>query len=146
MPSARARWALGRSGSSPTITFEPLAAVAQDGDGLPLKGVGIGVVGVENSSHQCAPLTVVVSFEPRKESCSCLARCVACRPTGRSVSEDATCGRNRCQAGSWSPGDEVEGGLLARVGIPSGNCLPCHPMARETVLDSRQEILRTAAR
>jgi AcrR family transcriptional regulator len=32
------------------------------------------------------------------------------------------------------------------VGIPARNCLPCHPMARETVVDSRQEILRTAAR
>src|SRR6202451_1396609 len=32
------------------------------------------------------------------------------------------------------------------IGIPPRNCLPCHPMARETVVDSRQEILRTAAR
>ena len=32
------------------------------------------------------------------------------------------------------------------VGFPSRNCLPCHAMARETVVDSRQEILRTAAR
>jgi AcrR family transcriptional regulator len=32
------------------------------------------------------------------------------------------------------------------VGIPARNCLPCHPMTRETVVDSRQEILRTAAR
>src|ERR1700734_841710 len=35
---------------------------------------------------------------------------------------------------------------LARIGNPMWNCLPCHPMARETVVDSRQEILRTAAR
>jgi AcrR family transcriptional regulator len=35
---------------------------------------------------------------------------------------------------------------LAPIGIPSRNPLPCHPMARETVVDSRQEILRTAAR
>src|ERR1700686_730485 len=32
------------------------------------------------------------------------------------------------------------------IGIPARNCLPCQPMARETVIDSRQEILRTAAR
>lgn len=32
------------------------------------------------------------------------------------------------------------------IGIPAHNCLPCHPMTRETVADSRQEILRTAAR
>src|SRR6202167_491311 len=32
------------------------------------------------------------------------------------------------------------------VGNPPRNCLPCHPMTRETVVDSRQEILRTAAR
>jgi TetR/AcrR family transcriptional regulator, cholesterol catabolism regulator len=32
------------------------------------------------------------------------------------------------------------------IGNPARNCLPCHPMARETVVDSRQEILRTAAR
>ncbi len=32
------------------------------------------------------------------------------------------------------------------VGIPVRNCLPCPPMARDTVVDSRQEILRTAAR
>jgi AcrR family transcriptional regulator len=32
------------------------------------------------------------------------------------------------------------------IGIPSRNCLPWHAMARETVVDSRQEILRTAAR
>ena len=34
----------------------------------------------------------------------------------------------------------------ALIGNPWWNCLPCHPMARETVVDSRQEILRTAAR
>jgi AcrR family transcriptional regulator len=34
----------------------------------------------------------------------------------------------------------------ALIGNPFRNCLPCHPMARETVVDSRQEILRTAAR
>jgi len=33
-----------------------------------------------------------------------------------------------------------------RIGIPGDNYLPCHPMPRETVVDSRQEILRTAAR
>src|SRR6202041_429929 len=32
------------------------------------------------------------------------------------------------------------------VGNPPRNCLPCHPMPRKTVVDSRQEILRTAAR
>src|ERR1700691_3181174 len=32
------------------------------------------------------------------------------------------------------------------VGNPPRNCLPCHPMTRETVVDSRQEILRIAAR
>src|ERR1039457_2412375 len=32
------------------------------------------------------------------------------------------------------------------IGIPAHNCLPCHAMARETLVDSRQEILRTAAR
>jgi TetR/AcrR family transcriptional regulator, cholesterol catabolism regulator len=32
------------------------------------------------------------------------------------------------------------------VGFPARNCLPWHAMARETVVDSRQEILRTAAR
>src|SRR5450432_3795503 len=32
------------------------------------------------------------------------------------------------------------------VGIPAHNCLPCPPMPREAVVDSRQEILRTAAR
>jgi AcrR family transcriptional regulator len=36
--------------------------------------------------------------------------------------------------------------LLHAIGIPARKCLPCHPMARETVVDSRQEILRTAAR
>src|SRR5580658_2408992 len=37
--------------------------------------------------------------------------------------------------------------LKARyIGICVAVPLPCHPMARETVLDSRQEILRTAAR
>ena len=35
---------------------------------------------------------------------------------------------------------------LSRIGIPARNCLPWHAMARETVVDSRQEILRTAAR
>src|ERR1035438_6120987 len=33
-----------------------------------------------------------------------------------------------------------------RVGFPVRNCLPCHAMARDTLVDSRQEILRTAAR
>ncbi|HZW96246.1 MAG TPA: TetR/AcrR family transcriptional regulator [Candidatus Eremiobacteraceae bacterium] len=32
------------------------------------------------------------------------------------------------------------------IGNPARNALPCQPMARETVVDSRQEILRTAAR
>jgi AcrR family transcriptional regulator len=32
------------------------------------------------------------------------------------------------------------------IGICPAVPLPCHPMARETVVDSRQEILRTAAR
>jgi TetR/AcrR family transcriptional regulator, cholesterol catabolism regulator len=34
----------------------------------------------------------------------------------------------------------------ALIGNPWWNCLPCDPMARETLVDSRQEILRTAAR
>src|SRR6266567_5596761 len=34
----------------------------------------------------------------------------------------------------------------SNIGIPQRNCLPWHAMARETLLDSRQEILRTAAR
>ncbi len=33
-----------------------------------------------------------------------------------------------------------------RIGIPGPDCLPCPPMARENTVDSRQEILRTAAR
>jgi len=33
-----------------------------------------------------------------------------------------------------------------RIGIPRRNCLPCHAMPRENLVDSRQEILRTAAR
>ena len=32
------------------------------------------------------------------------------------------------------------------IGIPARNCLPCVAMAREMLVDSRQEILRTAAR
>jgi TetR/AcrR family transcriptional regulator, cholesterol catabolism regulator len=32
------------------------------------------------------------------------------------------------------------------TGNPALNCLPCPPMARETLIDSRQEILRTAGR
>src|ERR1700736_2005762 len=35
---------------------------------------------------------------------------------------------------------------MVRIGIPGHECLPCHAMARETLVDSRQEILRTAAR
>ena len=35
---------------------------------------------------------------------------------------------------------------FTQIGIPPGNCLPCPPMPRETLVDSRQEILRTAAR
>ena len=38
------------------------------------------------------------------------------------------------------------GAVEGSIGIPARNCLPCHPMPRETVVDSRQEILRTAAR
>jgi TetR/AcrR family transcriptional regulator, cholesterol catabolism regulator len=34
----------------------------------------------------------------------------------------------------------------SRIGIPACNCLPWHAMARDTLVDSRQEILRTAAR
>src|SRR5437667_5508186 len=34
----------------------------------------------------------------------------------------------------------------ASVGFLTRNCLPWHAMVRETVVDSRQEILRTAAR
>ncbi|MFZ0760781.1 MAG: TetR/AcrR family transcriptional regulator [Candidatus Sulfotelmatobacter sp.] len=37
-------------------------------------------------------------------------------------------------------------GQTQDVGIQAAVPLPCHPMARETVVDSRQEILRTAAR
>jgi TetR/AcrR family transcriptional regulator, cholesterol catabolism regulator len=36
--------------------------------------------------------------------------------------------------------------LWQRIGIPTRNCLPCPAMPREAVVDSRQEILRTAAR
>src|SRR5579859_579701 len=36
--------------------------------------------------------------------------------------------------------------FVLHIGIPARNCLPCHAMARETLVDSRQEILRTAAR
>jgi TetR/AcrR family transcriptional regulator, cholesterol catabolism regulator len=32
------------------------------------------------------------------------------------------------------------------IGIPDRNCLPCQPMPRDTVVDPKQEILRTAAR
>jgi TetR/AcrR family transcriptional regulator, cholesterol catabolism regulator len=32
------------------------------------------------------------------------------------------------------------------IGIPARNCLPCQPMPRDTVVDPKQEILRTAAR
>src|ERR1700736_378657 len=35
---------------------------------------------------------------------------------------------------------------MVRIGIPGHEWLPCHAMARETLVDSRQEILRTAAR
>jgi AcrR family transcriptional regulator len=36
--------------------------------------------------------------------------------------------------------------LPPSIGIPARNCLPCVAMAREMLVDSRQEILRTAAR
>jgi TetR/AcrR family transcriptional regulator, cholesterol catabolism regulator len=36
--------------------------------------------------------------------------------------------------------------VVPSAGNPACECLPCHPMARETVVDSRQEILGTAAR
>jgi AcrR family transcriptional regulator len=36
--------------------------------------------------------------------------------------------------------------LVSTIGIPARKYLPCHAMARETLVDSRQEILRTAAR
>jgi AcrR family transcriptional regulator len=36
--------------------------------------------------------------------------------------------------------------MTPSAGNPASECLPCQPMARETVVDSRQEILRTAAR
>jgi len=36
--------------------------------------------------------------------------------------------------------------MVRSAGNPASECLPCQPMARETVVDSRQEILRTAAR
>jgi AcrR family transcriptional regulator len=36
--------------------------------------------------------------------------------------------------------------LRALTGVPARKCLPCQPMPRETAVDSRQEILRTAAR
>ena len=36
--------------------------------------------------------------------------------------------------------------MTVAIGILPPNCLPCHAMARETLVDSRQEILRTAAR
>ncbi len=37
-------------------------------------------------------------------------------------------------------------GCAGQIGNPARNALPCQPMARETVVDARQEILRTAAR
>jgi TetR/AcrR family transcriptional regulator, cholesterol catabolism regulator len=41
----------------------------------------------------------------------------------------------------------VETAIMDASGsIPLRNCLPWHPMPRETLVDSRQEILRTAAR
>ncbi len=36
--------------------------------------------------------------------------------------------------------------MSASIGIPGPECLPWHAMAREALVDSRQEILRTAAR
>src|SRR3954468_2596685 len=36
--------------------------------------------------------------------------------------------------------------VCPETGNPARNCLPWHAMARETLIDSRQEILRTAAR
>jgi AcrR family transcriptional regulator len=36
--------------------------------------------------------------------------------------------------------------IISRIGIPARKYLTCPPMAREAVVDSRQEILRTAAR
>ena len=44
-----------------------------------------------------------------------------------------------------SPGNGFGHPFGNSIGFPA-NCLPCHAMARETVVDSRQEILRTAAR
>ncbi len=41
---------------------------------------------------------------------------------------------------------KLEASIQQHIGIPPRNCLPCQPMTRETVVDSRQEILRTAAR
>jgi TetR/AcrR family transcriptional regulator, cholesterol catabolism regulator len=35
---------------------------------------------------------------------------------------------------------------MSATGNPALNCLPCPPMAREALIDSRQEILRTAGR
>src|SRR5580704_12689068 len=49
------------------------------------------------------------------------------------------------KAGAF-PGDTAGVATERPVGFPARNCLPWHAMARETLVDSRQEILRTAAR
>src|SRR5271155_5157970 len=41
---------------------------------------------------------------------------------------------------------DMPSSVVACAGNPASKYLPCHPMTRETVVDSRQEILRTAAR
>src|SRR6202020_25610 len=61
-----------------------LAAVAQDGDGFALQGIGIGVVFVENCGHREAPC------------CYCGYECW--EPTVRSVSGNAIQSGVECQA------------------------------------------------
>jgi AcrR family transcriptional regulator len=70
-----------------------------------------------------------------------------CKPTGRSVTKEMLpLPALRVKREVRFPTFPVVG----RSRCPSCRCpalpLPCHPMTRETVVDSRQEILRTAAR
>lgn len=59
-------------------------------------------------------------------------------------------GRQRfCQIFVNDQADQVQTArslLSDAFGIPARDCLPCHAMPREALVDSRQEILRTAAR
>src|SRR5580693_6278579 len=65
-----------------------LAAVAQDGDGFSLQGLGISVMLVENSSHRRAPLVALVAFHkggkmPLLLGTDSKGNPVAYRPVGR---------------------------------------------------------------